>query len=105
MHTLKFAAALFATQVALGTGPAVAAESADESSAPSACAVVPRDHHTSETELRTQVEKLGFQVVRVRDDAGCRGVLADDRDGKPNEVKFRGTDQRTVERHEGKGAR
>lgn len=106
MHTLKLSAGLFAAHVALGTGPAAAAESAsNEPSTSGACAVVPRDQFRSETELRAQVEKLNYQVVRVRVDAGCYEVLAADRNGKPYEVKFRGADLRMVSRYEVKGTR
>ena len=106
MHTLKLAAALIATHVALGTGLAAAAEpTASETSTSGACAVVPLDQLKSETELRAQVEKLRYQVVRVRVDAGCYEVLAADRHGKPYEVKFRGADLRMVSRYEVKGTR
>ena len=106
MHTLKLAAALIAAHVALGTGLAAAAEpSSNEPSTSGACAVVPRDQFRSEAELRAQVEKLSYQVVRVRVDAGCYEVLAADRNGKPYEVKFRGADLRMVSRYEVKGTR
>ena len=106
MHTLKLAAALIAAHVALGTEIAAAAEPAsNEPSTSGACAVVPRDQFKSETELRTQVEKLSYQVVRIRVDAGCYEVLAADRNGKPYEVKFRGADLRMVSRYEVKGTR
>ena len=106
MHTLKLAAALIAAHLALGTGLAAAAEPAsNESLISGACAVAPRDQFKSETELRTQVEKLSYQVVRVRVDAGCYEVLAADRNGKPYEVKFRGADLRMVSRYEVKGTR
>jgi hypothetical protein len=106
MHTLKLAAALIAAHVALGTGLAAAAEPAsNESLVSGACAVVPRDQFKSETELRTQVEKFRYQVMRVHVDAGCYGVLAADRNGKPYELKFRGADLRMVSRYEVKGTR
>jgi len=106
MHTLKFAAALIAAHVALGTGTTAAAEpTSNEPSTSGACAVIPPDQFRSDTELRAQIEKLSYQVVRVRVDAGCYEVLAADRNGKPYEVKFRGADLRMVSRYEVKGTR
>ena len=106
MHTLKLAAALIAAHVALDTGLAAAAEPMSNGpSTSSACAVDSRDQFRSETELRAQVEKLSYQVVHVRVDAGCYEVLAADRNGKPYEVKFRGADLRMVSRYEVKGTR
>ena len=106
MHTLKFAAALIAAHIALGAMPVAAAESASNEGSPSgACAAVPRDQFRAEAELRAQVEKLRYQVIRVSTDAGCYEVLATDRNGNPYEVKFRGADLRMVSRYEVKGAR
>jgi hypothetical protein len=106
MHTLKLAAALTAAHLALGTALAAAAEPAsNESSTSGACATVPREQFKSEAELRAQVEKLRYQVIRVSTDAGCYEVLAADRNGRPYEVKFRGADLRMVSRYEVKGAR
>ena len=106
MHTLKLAAALLVAYVALGTEIAAAAEPAsNDPSISGACAVIPRDQFKSETDLRAQVEKLRYQVVRVHVDAGCYEVLAADRNGTPYEVKFRGADLRMVSRYEVKGSR
>ncbi len=106
MHTLKFAAALIAAHIALGAMPVAAAEPAsNEGSTSGACAAVPRDQFKAEAELRAQVDKLRYQVIRVSTDAGCYEVLATDRNGKPYEVKFGGADLRMVSRYEVKGAR
>lgn len=105
MHTLKFAAALIAAHIALGAMPAAAEPASNEGSALGSCTAVPRDQFKSEAELRAQVEKLRYQVIRVSTDAGCYEVIAADRNGTPYEVKFRGADLRMVSRYEVKGAR
>lgn len=105
MLTLKFAAALIAAHLALGATPAAAESASHEGATSGACAAVPRDQFKSEADLRGEVEKLRYQVIRVSTDAGCYEVLATDRSGKPYEVKFRGADLRMVSRYEVKGAR
>ena len=82
MHTLKLAAALIAAHVALGTVLAAAAEPAfSELFHRGRVRSRPAEQFKSEAELRAQVEKLSYQVVRVRVDAGCYEVLAADRNG------------------------
>jgi hypothetical protein len=53
-----------------------------------------------EADLRAVLERLGYQVNRIKTEDACYEVHATDRSGKRYEVKFKGDDLKMVSRYE-----
>ena len=103
--SIRHIAAAVAT-LALALGAATASELHPQSTPHSnPCSSASQGSFRPEADLRAVLERLGYQVNRVKAEDACYEVYAIDRSGKRYEVKFKGDDLKMVSRYEVRGER
>ena len=98
--------AAVAASLALGLGAASASELHSQSTPHSSpCTGASQGSFRPEADLRAVLDRLGYQINRIKTEDACYEVYATDRTGKRYEVKFRGNDLKMVSRYQVGGER